>query len=46
MEDAYAVYIDDPRGMGQLENDVAHARGWTAVFHNSEATIYRVQVGN
>jgi hypothetical protein len=46
MENAYAVYLDDPVGMGQLESDAAHARGWTAVFHNSEDTIYRVQVGN
>jgi hypothetical protein len=45
-ENAYAVYYDNPSGMGKLEKEVAHARGWTVVYHNSDATIYRVMVGN
>lgn len=45
-ENAYAVYYDNPSGMGKLEKDVAHAPGWTVVYHNSDATIYRVMVGN
>jgi hypothetical protein len=45
-ENAYAVYYDNPSGMVKLEKDVAHAPGWTVVYHNSDATIYRVMVGN
>lgn len=45
-ENAYAVYFDNPSGMGKLEKDVAHAPGWTVVYRNSDATIYRVMVGN
>jgi hypothetical protein len=43
-ENAYAVYYDSPAGMGSLENAVAHAPGWTPVYHNVDATIYRVTV--
>lgn len=45
-ENAYAVYYDNPSGMGKLEKEVAHAPGWTVVYHNSDATIYQVMVGN
>jgi hypothetical protein len=45
-ENAYAVYYDSPSGMVKIEKDVAHAPGWTVVYHNSDATIYRVMVGN
>ncbi|MGD0698886.1 MAG: hypothetical protein ABSA02_03275 [Trebonia sp.] len=45
-ENAYAVYYDDPVGMAKMEKDVAHAPGWTAVYHNSDVMIYRVMVGN
>jgi hypothetical protein len=45
-ENAYAVYYDNPVGMGKIESDVAHAPGWTVVYRNSDATIYRVKVGN
>ena len=45
-ENAYAVYYDNPSGMVKIEKEVAHAPGWTVVYHNSDATIYRVMVGN
>ena len=45
-ENAYAVYFDNPSGMGKLEKEVAYAPGWTVVYRNSDATIYRVMIGN
>lgn len=38
----YYSYYGTPQGYAQLETEVRARPGWTAVYHDSETTIYRV----
>lgn len=43
-ETAYANYFGDPENYGQLEKSVHGRSGWSVIYHNTDTTIYRVQV--
>jgi hypothetical protein len=40
----YASYYSAPRGYAQLASAVRDRYGWTVVYHNADATIYRFQI--
>jgi hypothetical protein len=40
----YADFFGAPQGYAQLENAVQSTVGWSVVYRNADATIYRVNV--